>query len=185
MNRIGLSALAATLVACLPISLSAQETIVWSDIDCAQSKLVIPAGLKCRQTNVVGTRGAPTSTGGGQVKYWNASGIVQKVKLYYNVTEIISSASYVQVGRLTDNLRLISSQAKAATTMSGPEKRGDADFLTFTNALGDDCVGIRKVGTVRSAGYRWVLYATRCTPAAQKASAADIDAFIAAAGFRQ
>ena len=29
---------------------SAQDTHAWSDIDCSQSKIVAPAGLKCRAT---------------------------------------------------------------------------------------------------------------------------------------
>jgi hypothetical protein len=172
------------LIAGLPAYAGAQEKIVWSDVDCAQSKLVTPAGLRCRATNVFGTRGVATSTGGGQVKSWNASGIVQQTKLYYYVTEIIDTTSYVQVASLSDDIRVISPQAKGAANMSGLERKGDADLVTFNNAQNDNCVGIRKYEPARGGGYRWVLYATRCTPAAQKASDAEISAFSAAAGFR-
>jgi hypothetical protein len=184
MTGMRLAALVGGLIAGFSTCARAQETIVWSDVDCAQSKLVIPAGLKCRSTNTVGTRGAPTSTGGGQVKYWSASGILQQVKLYYYVNEIVSMTSNVKVGQLVDDIRLISPQAKSASNMSGLEKKGDADLVTFNNSQNDNCVGIRKYGSSRGGGYSWVLYATRCTPPARKASDADVSAFIAGAGFR-
>ncbi len=185
MNRFGLAALLGALVGSLPVSLAAQETLVWSDIDCAQSKLGVPAGLKCKETNTSGTRNAAKSTGGGLTKRWSAFGTLQGAKLYYFVHDDFDGKSWVQVGQLTTEIQNISAQAKGATIASGPEKRGDADVVTFTNAQKDNCVGIRKYGQARGGGYSWVLWATRCTPAAQRASDADINAFIAGASFRQ
>jgi hypothetical protein len=172
------------VVATASTQAAAQETIVWSDIDCSQSKISAPAGLRCRATNVFGTRGVASSTGGGQVKSWNASGILDQVKLYYYVTEIIDTSSGVQVSTLADDLRSISPQAKGVTSMPASERRGDADVVTFVNAVRDNCVGLRKNGPTRGGGYKWVLYATRCTPGSRQASDADINAFISAAGFR-
>jgi hypothetical protein len=183
MNRIRTAVLLGGLIAGLPAYAGAQEKIVWSDVDCAQSKLVTPAGLRCRATNVFGTRGVATSTGGGQVKSWNASGILDQVKLYYYATEIIDTSSGVQVSTLADDLRSISPQARGVTNMPASERRGDADVVTFVNALKDNCVGLRKNGPTRGGGYKWVLYATRCTPAARQASDADINAFISGASF--
>jgi hypothetical protein len=177
--------LATALIAASATCASAQEKIIWSDMDCSQSRLVIPARLKCRETNLFGTRGAPTSTGGGQVKAWSASGILQQAKLYYYVIEAVDTQSGVQVGRLGDDVRIISPQARAVGEMSGIERKGAAAVVTFVNTAKDDCVGIRKYGPNRSGGYRWVLYATRCTPAGRKASSADNNAFIADACFRQ
>jgi hypothetical protein len=182
--RCALALILGFLVATAATRLAAQETIVWSDIDCSQSKIDAPVGPRCRATNVFGTRGAPTSTGGGQVKSWNASGILDQVKLYYFVTEIIDTNSGVKVGTLADDLRSISPQARGVTDMPASERRGDADVVTFVNVLKDNCVGLRKNGPTRGGGYKWVLYATRCTPAARKASDADINAFTARAGFR-
>ena len=76
-------------------------------------------------------------------------------------------------------------QAKGATAISAPEKRGAADLVTFTNAMKDNCVGIRKYGPARGGGYSWVLWASRCTPPAARATDAEINAFIAGASFRQ
>jgi hypothetical protein len=76
-------------------------------------------------------------------------------------------------------------QAKGATSISAPVRRGDADLVTFTNAQKDNCLGIRKYGQPRGGGYSWVLWASRCTPAAVRASDAEINAFIAGASFRQ
>jgi hypothetical protein len=182
---IRLAALFGALVGSLPFSLAAQETLVWSDIDCAQSKLVIPAGLKCKETNTAGTRNAAKSTGGGLTKRWSAFGTLQQVKLYYYVHDDFDGKSFVQVRDLASEIPNISAQGKGATITSGPEKKGDADLVTFTNAQRDNCVGIRKYGQARGGGYSWVLWATRCTPAAQRASDTDITAFVAGASFRQ
>jgi hypothetical protein len=96
-NRIGFGVLLGALVAALPISVAAQETLVWSDIDCAKSKLIIPAGLSCKETNTGGTRNAAKSTGGGLTKRWSAFGTIQQVKLYYYVHDDFDGKSYVQV----------------------------------------------------------------------------------------
>lgn len=168
----------------LSFGAAAQETIVWSDIDCGQSKLVVPAGLRCRETNEVGTRGRATSTGGGVTKRWAAFGTQQQVKLYYYVHEVLSMRSFVQVGQFTEVLRGTSPEAKGGSHMSEPTARGGVDLVTFTGAHGEGCLGIRRLGPSAGKGVAWVLYATRCAPAGRKASNAEIDAFIAAADFR-
>jgi hypothetical protein len=185
MIRSGLAMLVGALFAGLPTALVAQETLVWSDIDCAKSKLVIPAGLSCKETNTAGTRNAAKSTGGGLTKRWSAFGTLQQVKLYYYVHDDFDGKSFVQVRDLAGETSNMGNQAKGATVTSGPEKRGDADLVTFTNAVKDSCIGIRKYGQPRGGGFSWVLWASRCIPAGQKASDTDINAFITGAGFRQ
>jgi hypothetical protein len=184
MTRLALALLLAILAATLtPTPSSAQETYEWSDTDCAQSKIVAPPGLRCRETNIAGTRGVAKSTGGGLTKRWNAFGTIGQAKLYYYVSESIDTGSYIQVGQLVDVIRNVSPQAKDARNMSAPAQRAGVDVVTFTSAK-DSCVGFRKLGPSSHSGYRWVLYATRCVPAGQKVPDADSDAFITAADFR-
>ena len=55
----------------------AQNAQVWSDIDCAQSPIVAPAGLRCRATNEInGSSDARFSkgSGGGIFKSWATYG---------------------------------------------------------------------------------------------------------------
>lgn len=167
----------------LSFGAAAQETIVWSDIDCSQSKLVVPAGLRCRETNEAGTRGRATSSGIGVTKRWNALGTVDHVTYYYNVHEVLSPRSYISVGQVVEQLRGASPEAKGSSKMSEPTSRSGADFVTFVSAKKEPCIGIRKLGPSTSKGVAWVLYATRC--AQKKASDADIEAFIQAADFRR
>jgi hypothetical protein len=185
MTRISIVALLGALIVGLPVSLAAQQTLVWSDIDCAKSKLVIPAGLKCKETNTVGTRNASKSDGSGLTKRWSAYGTLQQAKIYYYVHDDFDPKSWVQVGPFASEIQTVSAQAKGATNITGPDKRGDTDVITFTNAQNDNCVGIRKYGPARGGGYSWLLYGTRCTPAATKASDAEINAFISGVSFRQ
>jgi|tagenome__1003787_1003787.scaffolds.fasta_scaffold20661601_2 hypothetical protein len=161
---------------------AAQETIVWSDIDCSQTHIVAPAGLRCRESNVVGTRGLATSTGGGQIKRWTSYGTVKQAKLYYYAQQVLSPRTYIQVGVMAEKIRGISPEAKNASSMSERTERSGVDFLTFVGAKGESCVGLRKIGPSTSAGAAWVLYATRCTP--KRPTESDVDAFIAAADFR-
>ncbi len=163
----------------------AQETIVWSDIDCSQSKLVVPAGLRCRETNEAGTRGRATSTGIGVTKRWNAFGTVDRVKLYYYVHEVLSPRTHISVGQMTEVLHGVSPEAKGASKMSEPTPRSGADFVTFVGAKQERCVGIRKLGPSTGTGIAWVLYATRCAPAGQRTSDSDIEAFVTTADFQR
>jgi hypothetical protein len=125
---------------------------------------------------------AAKSTGGGLTKRWNAFGTVGQVKLFYYAHDDIAG-SHVQVGQVAQEIRNASAQAKDARNMSVPVQRAGVDFVTFASGK-DSCVGFRKLGPSYSTGYRWVLWATRCVPAGQKVSDAEIDAFITAADFR-
>jgi hypothetical protein len=62
--------------------------------------------------------------------------------------------------------------------------RGGADYMTFTSASGDACVGIRRYGPAQGAGYQWILYGVRCEPRGRPISEAEIDRFIAGANYR-
>ena len=103
----------------------AQEPIVWSDIDCALTKIVVPQGLRCRETNEAGTRGRATSTGIGVAKSWSAFGTVQQVKLYYHVHQVLSPRSR-RAGQFTEVLRNLSSTPRRPRA-SAPTPRADAD----------------------------------------------------------
>src|ERR1700742_1512420 len=96
MNRllIGSSAMIGCLVFSSIASL-AQETKVWSDLDCAQSKLVVPAGVRCRATQEwAGSRTADIGGARGTHRQWAASGTVSGAKVWYFLTEALSPSSY-------------------------------------------------------------------------------------------
>jgi hypothetical protein len=69
----------------------AQETPIWTDMDCAQSKIVAPAGLKCRATQEFTRSDSPISgaNGGGIFRRWVAFGVIGGNKLYYQAAEAI------------------------------------------------------------------------------------------------
>jgi hypothetical protein len=170
------------LLVTLGAGAEAQQTIVWSDIDCATTKLVVPAGLRCRETNEAGTRGRATSSGIGVTKSWNAYGTAKQVKYYYYVHQVLSPRTYIHVGQFTEVLSGLSSDAKGGSNMSVPVPRHGVDFVTFKGPKQESCVGIRKLGPSTSVGVAWVLYASRCS--ARKPTDSEVDAFIAAADFR-
>lgn len=167
-----------------PTPARAQNSIVWSDVDCSQSKLIASAGVRCRETNVHGARGLAGSAGAGQFKAWSSFGTINGAKLYYYVNQSLGNSASVVPAALVDDLKVVSPQGKGATNFSELTKRGRADFVTFVGGASENCVGIRKTGTATGVGYSWILYATRCVASTQKAPDADIDAFISATDFR-
>ena len=72
---------AMALIAMAPVVAGAQEAPKWSDVDCAQSHIVGPTGLKCRATQVYSGGTKATSNAGGQTQHWSMVGTVNGAKL--------------------------------------------------------------------------------------------------------
>jgi hypothetical protein len=184
MRRLAL-VLAATVGFGLPACVWAQAAAVdWADVDCANSRIWPTMGLHCRATSAL-TNDA-LSTGQGMFRFWNAAGTVKDVKYYYYVAEAVHPASVVVAKQdLSDALRARSPQARGSIEMSAVRQHDDADYVSFTSAARESCVGIRKNGPTNPQGTRWVLYATRCVPPGEQITERDIDRFIRDARLRE
>ena len=68
---------------------------------------------------------------------------------------------------------------RQASNFSELTPRDGVDFVTFTGAAGDACIGVRRLGTAAITGYKWLVVAFRCVPAKTTVPDADIAAFIA------
>jgi len=183
MRSIGVLFLLATL--CQPAAASAQAgSVEWMDIDCTKSRIWPTDGLRCRATDKL-TRDA-LSTGEGLYRFWSASGSVGGAKYYYYVVEALSAkAAIVANQNLPDVVRGRSPQGWGSVNMSDVRQRQGADFVSFESAAKESCIGIRKIGPTNAEGARWVLYATRCVPAGQPVTDADIAAFVHQARIRE
>jgi hypothetical protein len=156
----------------------------WTDLDCAASRIVVPAGFRCRTTSsYAATTAIAGGNGGGAFQAWTAAGTIGKARLYYALTATVSTSGGVRPIALAEDIRKLP-QGKDGKDMSELVHRGDADTVTFKSAANESCVGIRKVGPSSLTAYRWILQATRCLPAGQAASDADIDTFIREARVR-
>lgn len=177
--------LAAMVVLGLPAGAWAQAAAVdWADVDCSKSRIWPTMGLRCRATSAL-TNDA-LSTGQGMFRFWNAAGTVKDVKYYYYVAEAMHPTSAVVAKQdLSDALRARSPQAHGSINMSDVRQHKDADFVSFTSAARESCVGIRKNGPANAQGTRWVLYATRCVPSGEQITDADIDAFVREARLKE
>ncbi len=165
----------------------AQQYLAWANIDCAQSKIAAPAGLKCRATQEVsGSTGSISGAGaGGMFRWWSASGTLGETKLYYRLSEATSLRAEIrETASLEDGVKKMSRQGKEAKDFSTMTHRAGVDLLTFVSAAGEPCVGFRRYGPSALTGYKWILTATRCTPKNNPASEAEIDKFISEAGYR-
>jgi hypothetical protein len=165
----------------------AQQYPVWANIDCAQSKIAAPAGLKCRATQEVSgsTSNLSGAGAGGMFRWWSASGTLGEIKLYYRLSEATSLKSEIrESASLEDGVKKMSRQGKGAKDFSTLTHRAGVDLLTFVSAAGGPCVGFRRYGPSALTGYKWILTATRCTPTNNPASEAEIDKFISEVGYR-
>jgi len=166
----------------------AQNAQVWSDIDCAQSPIIAPAGLRCRATNEVnGSSDARFSkgSGGGIFKNWATFGKKDGVELYYMIYDTIGPHSSKTVFRqLDEEIRSLSPYAKGGKDFTPPAPMNGADYSRFTGATGDACVVARKTGPVQGAGFKWVLFANKCVPPGKTISDAELGQFISAMGYR-
>jgi hypothetical protein len=166
----------------------AQNAQVWSDIDCAQSPIVAPAGLRCRATNEInGSSDARFSkgSGGGIFKSWATYGTKDGVKLYYLIYDTIGPHSSKTVFRqLDEEIKSLSQYAKGGKDFTPPAPMNGADYSRFVGAGGDACVAVRKVGPVQGSGFKWVLFANECVRAGKTISDQEVGRFIAATGYR-
>ena len=157
----------------------AQDTHVWTDTDCTQVRIAAAAGLRCRSLASAGVATSVTGAG-GTFRQLNASGIVNKVKLFYCLFETTSLQSAVSTrSTLAETLKSVSPYAKTASGFSELSTRDGVDLVTFTGSAGDACIGIRRFGTAAIGGYKWIVYATRCVPAKTAVPDGDVAAFIA------
>lgn len=182
-------AAASMVLAAVPPAALAQDAATWSDIECSQSKLVAPPGLRCRATQEMsGSSNAKFSGSGagqGVFRNWLASGTRDGVKLYYLGYEAIGARSYKAVYlTLEQEIRSHSPYAKGGRDFTQPAQRNGADFVRFTGAQGEACAAIRKVGPVQSKGYQWVVIANRCVSPGRPISDGEVDALVSSAGFR-
>jgi hypothetical protein len=167
--------LAALSLASLGADAAAQT---WSYLDCAASRIVVPADFYCRTTSpYAATAAIAGGNGGGTFQAWTAAGTTGKARLYYILTATVGTSGGVRPIALAEDILKLP-QVQRSTGMSELVHRGDGDMVTFKSAANQSCNGIRKVGPSSSTAYRWVLQATHCLPAGQVASDADIDTFI-------
>jgi len=177
---------AVALLVGIASSATAQETPVWSDIDCTQSKLVTPPGLKCRSTQEYsgGSRVASGSSANGMTRNWNALGTVNGSKVFFLGKEAVAMRSSVFPYVLADGVKTLSPQGKGAADFSSPTTITGGDFLRFTSAAGEACIGVRKEGGARKQGFQWVMIATKCAPKGKPILDEEAATFLREADFR-
>jgi len=165
---------------------AAQQTPVWTDIDCAQSQLVAPEGVKCRATQIYSGSASQISGAGGkgERRQWASFGIVGGSKLYVHCLEEVSVKSSAEAGALEQSIRNLSPYAKRARDFSAQISLNDGNYQTFFSEAGEKCVAVRKFGPSRPKGYKWIVQASKCAPAGKGLSQDEIGQFIAQVNFR-
>ena len=163
----------------------AQETRVWSDIDCAQSRIVVSTGFKCRATQeYYGGQGTASAGAGGVFREWTASATLNNVRLFYLLHEGIANRStIVTTESLEERIKQLSKKADKNFSPTSPMAGGD--YVRYEGPLGQPCVGIRKYGPSRGTGFKWIMMGTRCVQKGMTISDQDIASFIASADYRK
>jgi hypothetical protein len=178
-----------TVSALLPVSALAQETVKWADIDCAQSKIQGPTGLRCRATQEysggtiseakINTKGIGA---GGTFRHWNKVGSINGVKFFYFLKEATSIGSLILSTRFELTVKEMIYYGQGATDFSAPSPIAGGDFLRFVDHDGENCMATRKIGAVAgNAGNRWYLIATQCVRKGRTIPDTDAAALLASA----
>ena len=165
-------------------SAAGQNAVVWSDIDCLQSKIVTPSGLRCRATNEKAGSSNGRFNGQGVFRTWATFGKRGGKKLYFLVYEAVSSESDKEVFMtLQDEITGLSPYAKAGRDFTSPSQMNGGDYVRFIGKDNGQCVAIRKVGPTQGKGYKWVLFGNECVAPGKGISDQEIARFIQAADF--
>ena len=114
-----------------------------------------------------------------------ASGAADGAGVFYYLVEATSlGAGLMESASLKQAIRSEMRDGDKLANFSALGNRGGADYMTFTSASGDACVGIRRYGPAQGAGYQWILYGVRCEPRGRPITDAEIDRFIGGATYR-
>lgn len=187
MTSRSLCALAGAALALMMAGPSAgQDTPRWYGIDCSHSRLSVPAGLKCSTTqNYAGGEHGWGGNAGGTFRRWMATGATDGAGVFYYLAEATSlGAALMEGASLQQEIRSEMRDPDMLRDFSPLANRGGADYMTFTSASGQACVGLRRYGPAQGAGYQWILYGVRCDPRGRALGDAEIDRFIAGATYR-
>lgn len=160
-------------VAWTATSAAAQGTYNWSDVDCAQSRLVPLPDTKCLATNVVnGGAGA-----GGQFQQWGLKGTVPYISI--GLHEAMGTNAYISTNVTgAEYLKLWDGQAKRSPDLGSPARHGNSDYYLFKASGGESCVGFRRYGPSKSGWFAWILMGVKCAPRGGTLTLAEATAFI-------
>jgi hypothetical protein len=154
---------------------SAQGPYIWSEIDCTQSRLAPIAGTSCRTTNSV--TGGDAAGGTGQRH--SVRGTTEQGYVLLSLSEAIGSGAYVLTRMpVADYLKALDKRAANGTDWSGITAYGGADYSTFRSGEAESCVGFRKLGEKRNAGFAWIMHGLLCAPEGQTLQPAQMNQFI-------
>jgi hypothetical protein len=167
----------------LVASASAQDTLVWSPIDCAQSKIIGPTKLKCESTQEYHGGNALNAHAGpeGSFQHWRMYGTIDKVWFCYFLKEATATGSSILPVTLDKAVRDNCPQGRHATKYSEVAAIGGGDYARFTNTDGYACIVTRKVGAATKLGNKWYLLALKCVRNSPPLPDSDAAALLAAA----
>jgi hypothetical protein len=154
---------------------AAQERLVWSEVDCARSRIVPVPGAICRGTNI----GAGSEIAGGAGQRHSLRGDTPFGYVSVVVSEGITGEAHVlTLKSAVDYLKLVDERAAGASAWSVVTRYGDAEYATFQSSKGEQCVGFRKLGESRSRGYAWMMHGLLCAPKEETLQDAQMIRFI-------
>jgi hypothetical protein len=162
-----------------------QEAHVWSDVDCGQSNIVVPAEFKCRATQEYsGGQGNSTSDAGGRFRRWTATGMSNNAKAYYLLQEGVGTTRSQITATETLEQRIKQIGSRTDKNFTQTQSMAGGDYVRYESAGGTPCVGIRKYGPSTTGGFKWIIVGTLCGQKGKVISDQDIASFMASANYR-
>jgi hypothetical protein len=147
----------------------------WADIDCGQSRIPAPAGLKCRATNVVTNEGNI-----GVFRQWAAFGNRPQGYEHIFLWEAQNGFSYLNVDQTTPEfLAWMYENGHFAKNFTTPNNYRGADYSLFQDGQrGWSCAGFRRLGQPQRGGYQSITGGILCAPPGKTLTGQQVTGFI-------
>jgi hypothetical protein len=144
----------------------------WIPVSCEESRFAASPPLTCRTTKAWSSDDAH-----GQFRTWSVRGTMPYIFLV--LEESINSIGYFKlIGTTEEFLQRNADRARDGSEFSARATRNGSDYVTFISKEGEDCVGFRRAGPPRSAGYQSMMAGILCQSRGQKLDQARIFEFI-------
>ena len=148
----------------MPLQAALAQGLTWSDVACAESRLRVADGFRCRATDPY----SPANNSGATYRFHTATVTNDDGTTYLYLMEGLDARSFIRLSRaLPEQLSQSIPLAQSGRDWSQVRLHAGSGYALFTAQNGDSCVGFRKAGPDRGGGHAWAILGIRCAAKGQ------------------
>jgi hypothetical protein len=151
------------------------QTAKFSPIDCDQSALAAPPGVRCESTNTYSASDGPR---GLFQRHWYGGTVAGRSQAVWMQEALGPGSHFVRmVGTSEETLPKTSTFTGKGTDWTSPVAYAGGSYARFRSE-NLNCVAFRKGGRSKSQGYQEIFSGSVCAPRGATLSDADVQAFL-------